>query len=170
MRINRLTLLAATFAIGLPAAALAHVGDRLKAADTNGDGVVDLNEFQVGHEKRFADLDGNGDGFITPEEAKAAFDKFRADRPKPADGQASDAADNEHEQAPKPDGHRLFERVDTDKDGRISKAEWTDGGHKMFARIDKNADGKISADEMKRPRPGDKDGPVNPGGPDAPTP
>ena len=78
-----------------------------------------------------------------PEEAKAAFDKFRADCSKPADGQASDAADNEHEQAPKPDGHRLFERVDTDKDGRIQ------GGMDRWRPedvrpIDKNADGKIS--------------------------
>jgi Ca2+-binding EF-hand superfamily protein len=49
---------------------------RVKAADTNGDGVLDLAEVQTGLPGlagRFAMLDKNGDGVLTPDELRAAF-------------------------------------------------------------------------------------------------
>jgi Ca2+-binding EF-hand superfamily protein len=44
-----------------------------------------------------------------------------------------------------------FNRMDTDKDGSISKAEWTAAGRRErgFARVDANHDGKITLDEFK---------------------
>ncbi len=270
MRINRLTLLALTFIAGLPVAALANGRDHLKAADTNGDGLVDLAEFQALHDQRFADLDGNDDGaitqaeaeagfagfhsghrdtgghgffvradtdkdgrisaaesaamesrhfqemdadhdgFVTPDEAKASFAQHmdpakprhhgdahmffdQADADKDGKVSAAEAAANqqrrfqqmdasgdgyvtqaeakaafdrfraEHPKQPggadgKP-GDRLFARADTDKDGKITKAEWTAGGQQMFARLDKNADGKITADEMTLRRPSEAPAP-----------
>ena len=49
---------------------------RVKAADANGDGVLDLAEVQTGLPGlagKFAMLDKNGDGLLTPDELRAAF-------------------------------------------------------------------------------------------------
>ena len=49
---------------------------RVKAADTNGDGVLDLAEVQTGLPGlagKFMMLDKNGDGLLTPDELRAAF-------------------------------------------------------------------------------------------------
>ncbi len=50
-----------------------------------------------------------------------------------------------------PDPAKVFARMDTDKSGDVSKAEWLAAGRKEagFARIDANSDGKITLDEMK---------------------
>jgi hypothetical protein len=44
-----------------------------------------------------------------------------------------------------------FKAMDTNKDGSISKDEWTAAGRREqgFARFDANGDGKITLDEMK---------------------
>jgi hypothetical protein len=39
--------------------------------------------------------------------------------------------------------------TDTDKDGKVSKAEFMANGEKKFAEMDKNGDGNITPDEMK---------------------
>src|SRR5215475_1082575 len=44
-----------------------------------------------------------------------------------------------------------FERMDTDKDGKISSSEWK-GSAEMFARLDSNHDGYITRDELKQNR------------------
>lgn len=43
----------------------------------------------------------------------------------------------------------MFDRFDTDKDGRISKEEMRNGTDKVFAEIDTNKDGFISKEEME---------------------
>jgi uncharacterized membrane protein len=50
--------------------------NRVKAADTNGDGVLNLAEVQTGLPGlagKFMLLDKNGDGLLTPDELRAAF-------------------------------------------------------------------------------------------------
>ena len=44
-----------------------------------------------------------------------------------------------------------FKAMDTNKDGSISKEEWTAAGRREqgFARFDANGDGKITLEEMK---------------------
>ncbi|GLQ05491.1 EF-hand domain-containing protein [Sneathiella chinensis] len=51
------------------------------------------------------------------------------------------------------DGHsrvdRMFERWDTNKDGRLSQAEVPDGRHKYFSRFDSDKDGEITLSEAR---------------------
>lgn len=52
-----------------------HMREHFKAADTNGDGALDLAEAQTGMPglaERFSSVDANGDGKITPDELRAA--------------------------------------------------------------------------------------------------
>lgn len=58
---------------------------------------------------------------------------------------------------PKRDPEELFKKLDTDGDGKVSKAEADKSEFKMikehFNEIDKNADGYISKDEFKAFKP-----------------
>ncbi|MFH0974210.1 MAG: hypothetical protein V1874_00335 [Spirochaetota bacterium] len=49
-------------------------------------------------------------------------------------------------------GKGPFEAMDTDKDEKISEAEWTAFQAKMFKEMDKNGDGYLSDDELRPPR------------------
>lgn len=44
-------------------------------------------------------------------------------------------------------GGRMMEMVDTNKDGKISKDEFTKHHDQMFTQMDKNADGMVDASE-----------------------
>jgi Ca2+-binding EF-hand superfamily protein len=63
----------------------------------------------------------------------------------------ADQADSDKPDADKKHGdftQHILARVDTDKDGKISKAEFDAEGAKMFAKLDENGDGKIAENEM----------------------
>jgi Ca2+-binding EF-hand superfamily protein len=153
MNIKRLALLtfAATTLAATAALAEGHGGGHggfLKSADLNKDGVIDQTEFQTTRDKWFADLDTNKDGFVTADELKAFGDKMHAEWAKKHSDQSADA------DAAKPDrkhgdfAEHILKRVDTDQDGKISKAEFDAEGTKLFTRLDDNSDGKIASDEM----------------------
>jgi hypothetical protein len=55
-------------------------------------------------------------------------------------------------QPPHP-GKSPVEMMDTDGDGKVSKAEWTAFHAKMFMDMDKDGDGYLSDDELRPPRP-----------------
>lgn len=44
----------------------------------------------------------------------------------------------------------MFKQTDTDKDGKISKAEWVASSEAHFAKLDADKDGNITKDEMKQ--------------------
>jgi Ca2+-binding EF-hand superfamily protein len=109
--------------------------------DKNGDGKIGKDEFP-GKPERFAALDKNGDGFLTKEELQAAGDKIRerlGDR--------------------KP-GERIWGRLDTNNDGKVSRDEFQIGMTQVFSLLDRNGDGVISkADRGPRPlAQGDRQG------------
>lgn len=44
---------------------------------------------------------------------------------------------------------KMFKRLDKDRDGKLSLAEFASGEERMFARLDRNNDGTLTEDEMK---------------------
>lgn len=48
-----------------------------------------------------------------------------------------------------PELRGMMAKADADKDGKVSKAEFTASSEKKFAEMDKNSDGFITPDEMK---------------------
>jgi Ca2+-binding EF-hand superfamily protein len=49
-------------------------------------------------------------------------------------------------------GAAMFERLDADKDGKITKAEMSAGRERMFKRLDRNGDGVIDENEVEQAR------------------
>lgn len=147
MNIKRLALL--TFAATALATAAYAAGPNggpggfLKSADLNKDGVIDQTEFQASRDKWFVELDADKDGFVSADELKAFGEKMHDQWMKKHGDQAQNG------KQPRGDFARhILERVDTDKDGRISKAEFDAEGTRLLARLDANGDGKIASDEM----------------------
>jgi Ca2+-binding EF-hand superfamily protein len=79
--------------------------ERLRAADTNGDGMISLQEAQASLPrlaKHFDRIDANHDGQVTAEERRAAHENRR---------------------------NAMFDRLDTNKDGAISREEFNARAH-----------------------------------------
>jgi hypothetical protein len=149
----------ATFAGASMAAAQPNPGGRFAKMDSNGDGVVTLQEFEGRALAHFDKVDTNRDGKVTPEERKAAFEAFKAERaakgeraergPRGERGERGDkgpwAKRGEH-RGPR-GGH-------FDADKTFTKAELSAKLKEHFAKLDKNSDGKLTEDELKFGRRG----------------
>ncbi|MHC4816647.1 MAG: EF-hand domain-containing protein [Planctomycetota bacterium] len=96
--------------------------------DKNRDGKVSKEEFP--HERRFAEIDADGDGSLSETEIKDVMDKRQRE-----------------------EAYDLFERLDLDRDGKITREEFT-GPAAAFERLDRNNDGVI--DKADAPEEGDK--------------
>jgi len=100
--------------------------ERMSRFDKDGDGRVTADEF-TGPQRIFDRMDSDGDGVVTKEEAEAMRGRGQGGR-----GQGGQGRGGIDPQA-----------IDTDKDGKVTKAEWT----AFFEKADKNGDGEVDKDE-----------------------
>lgn len=103
--------------------------------DKDGDGLLSADEFP-GDEDHFNQLDKDGDGYISELETPQG--------PPPPGGS----------------GHGIgkkggFETDDVDQDERVSKEEFS-GPEDLFDKLDADGDGYISKEEAVPPRPGNR--------------
>jgi hypothetical protein len=142
------------------AQAEARVRDMFARVDANRDGFVTQAEAQAfrgaaragrqenrgeRREDRFARLDANRDGSISRDEFFARADRAgggerRAARFERRGGRGGMMAGL---------GGKRFERIDADKDGRISLAEATTQRLRAFDRADANRDGRLTREERQ---------------------
>lgn len=125
-----------------------RMADMLAQLDTDRDGKISRAEFTTRSNDRFAKLDTNGDGRITDDELKPR--PPRDARPGPGDRRAGMVG-------------RMIERLDSNDDGVITRAEFDAGETERFTRLDANGDGVIDTAEREAMR-----GPGGPGGPGRP--
>ncbi len=157
-------VISAAFLSALGAAAMADKGPGMfERADTNGDGFVSKDEFSAGRTEMFAKLDANGDGFIDQGELDKAREAWHQQHMKRQDN-ATQQSEGSATSQPKPEAkehHGFMDRMDGDKDGKISAAEFAAAGDQMFSKLDKNADGKLAQDEMRHHHKRPQDAPAS---------
>lgn len=95
---------------------------------------------------RFDRMDTNKDGQLDANERKAGADAARAAMAERKGGEMADFMPGAGRRGGMM-GEAMLQRIDTNGDGLISKAENRAAAEARFARMDANGDGTISADE-----------------------
>jgi hypothetical protein len=128
---KRKTLILAAAAVLISAGAAAQPGpdtpQRERAqADTNGDGSISRAEAQAAAETRWTRMDVNRDGQLN----QADRDQMGAQQPAP-----------------------MFQRLDSDGNGTITREEFMAAVERRHAAMDSNSDGNVTAAERQANRP-----------------
>ena len=137
---KKITLVALAIAAISSTAVLAHEGghegkggrmERLRAADTNGDGLISRAEAAALPRlaQHFDAIDANRDGQVSPEELRAA-----------------------HGQRGGKGG--MFVKADANGDGKVSQQEFIARATERFQRLDANGDGFLTQEEARAGRRG----------------
>lgn len=106
--------------------------------DVNGDGSVSRDEFKSFHSDHFKKADKNNDGNLDAPEF-AMLSKIMAEERAKAMELAKQKRMKRH-----------FDKADTDKNGKISKAEFEAIGERHFTRMDHNDDGSLNQDDRSK--------------------
>jgi Ca2+-binding EF-hand superfamily protein len=141
LAMKTLFLLAAFLVLACPAFAQLPGAETLAGLviqqfDKDHDGNVDINEWQNGALDGFVQMDRDEDGFISDSELDALTDEL-ADEVGKLGAVACVALIK-----------KILFTFDTDKDGRISKAEYEAGCAKLFKMLDANHDGIVTKAEL----------------------
>jgi Ca2+-binding EF-hand superfamily protein len=150
MNFHKIALLAAAaVALGAAGASAQDRGRRFVDRDLNRDGVLSQEEYVStgGHPGNFRALDVNGDGVLSRGEFvdRSGAVEGAATDPYSREGEIyrdNDARGGVYQSAAGPE----FERMDTNRDSLLSRAEWY-GDSRVFRRMDTNNDGVVTTSE-----------------------
>ncbi|MFT3745366.1 MAG: hypothetical protein QM785_13865 [Pyrinomonadaceae bacterium] len=147
--------------------------DWIKPHDTNQNGNLEDEEFRGAVERTFAELDSNGNGVLEVQELQRGPKPRQGDRPMDRGVEPPRPEGRRHDgDGPRPgeNGKRILppfffnDRVTADKS--VSRAEFDSIVRSVFAELDKNSDGTLSRDEGKQlpklNRPDRREGPPPP--------
>ncbi len=128
---------------------LAQVFQMLHAADTNGDNAVTRDEVTALQSAMFEWSDRNGDGVLSIED-RSPIEQFAAQQRRTARDERAQARDDEGLEPREPHQGRRHRgsRVDENKDGAVSRAEFLGRDMVVFERLDANGDDVIDAEEL----------------------
>jgi Ca2+-binding EF-hand superfamily protein len=119
----------------------------IKRFDKNNDGYLTKDELPPRLAAMFDKLDKNGDGRLDKQEVAEMLQVLRKRLGTPAEAAKNQGANQ-------PDAERIvkmwLERMDTNKDGKISKDEAQGPLAKGFERLDTNKDGYLDKTELRR--------------------
>jgi collagen type III alpha len=132
----------------IPADRLAEL---IKRLDANGDGVISQDEAPERLAERFAQLDANGDGGIDQAEFQAVRQKLMRG-PGAGGPPESRRPGSPGEGRPRLDPQQMFQRLDQDGSGTLSKAEVPERLAERFDQIDLNGDGELDEIELAEMR------------------
>jgi hypothetical protein len=137
---KRWIILAGLSAAAVSGSALAQqaapaAGPRAMTADSNGDGAISRAEFMARAEARFARVDADKNGVLTREERRSARQAMRAARVERRATRAPGAENSPlagmermgRARGGGGGGARMLARLDGDRDGRVSLAEFQTG-------------------------------------------
>ncbi len=125
--------------LGMPSS---HTAEGFLALyDDNGDGKVDRTEFDRARDEQFTRSDRDCDDALTLDEYVAEYED-RLDRRIATLNQGEDRQ-----------VHVRFGVLDSDKDGRMTFAEYQASGKRLFDTADRNHDGVVDAADAKLPAP-----------------
>jgi Ca2+-binding EF-hand superfamily protein len=116
-----------TAGAALAAGGNAALISRMEGADTNRDMIVTKPELIAYRGKNFARFDRNSDGYLTRDDIPAFLARFNPDL----------------------DFNTLLTQFDSDKDGKVSRAEFVNGPTIIFDAADTNRDGQLTAAERQ---------------------
>ena len=108
-------------------------GPRLEDLDADSDGNITKAEIDAHENAQFSEMDANNDGSISPAEMTSFGDMKREEMRLKMEAKRQEF---------------MLARLDTDKNGLISRAEFTSKPNPMFEKVDANGDGVI--DEAER--------------------
>ncbi|GEM_PF-4251679 len=123
-------------------------------------------------EARFKELDGNSDGAISSKEYVSAAIKKAEERFAKLDGDDQDGKISQQEYSKKrsygdkrgkpaskmnkkarhPSAEKMFSRMDSNGDGKITREENRSERSKWFKKLDQNGDGLVTPNELKQAR------------------
>ncbi|MGV6818896.1 MAG: EF-hand domain-containing protein [Parvularcula sp.] len=148
-RITGSTLLASVLLLGVGSALAQPPERRGPPADTNGDGIVSRAEMEASVDARFEQSDSDGDGYVSQDEAqaqrRARMEERRAKMKERRKEREHRGPRGGHPGHPQP----MWDEVDADQDGRLSRDEMSANAARRFDRADTNGDGQVTRDEMR---------------------